>query len=146
MTKTENTASEYDWWPGKLQGLPRPTVAVEMIKIPAVFGHLTFPLTAITTGHERDGKVRILCAAIPRRTEWFPPAILLRLDGSVYQPRPRLPDGEQDTHTEHCCAWDGCKYGRDNCSVTTGNKPQSHLCESCHNLEEEGEYDEDRDG
>lgn len=36
-----------------------------------------------------------------------------------------------DTHTEHCCLEHGCKYGHANCTVATGQKPQSYPCESC---------------
>ncbi len=37
----------------------------------------------------------------------------------------------KDVHTEHCCAKHGCKYGDDDCTVTTGLAPQSFDCESC---------------
>lgn len=37
-----------------------------------------------------------------------------------------------DVHTEHCCARHGCKYDRDKeCTVATGLRPQSHMCEDC---------------
>ena len=36
-----------------------------------------------------------------------------------------------DVHTEHCCIAHGCKYGNLNCSVVTGKKEQSFLCETC---------------
>ncbi len=38
-----------------------------------------------------------------------------------------------DVHTEHCCIVHGCKYGDDSttCSVTTGRKKQSFMCENC---------------
>lgn len=39
-----------------------------------------------------------------------------------------------DVHTEHCCAVPvhGCKYGDDEtCTVVTGLRPQSYLCEDC---------------
>jgi len=38
---------------------------------------------------------------------------------------------EKDVHTEHCCYRHGCKYGKDDCSVETGDKQQSHPCEQC---------------
>lgn len=34
-------------------------------------------------------------------------------------------------HTEHCCSLHGCKYGLDDCPVTTGKKKQSFPCEEC---------------
>jgi|15BtaG_2_1085339.scaffolds.fasta_scaffold06105_4 hypothetical protein len=39
-----------------------------------------------------------------------------------------------DVHTEHCCSVHGCKYGnRENdCTVESGEKRQSFLCEYCH--------------
>lgn len=37
----------------------------------------------------------------------------------------------QDVHTEHCCVIHGCKYGDDDCTVTTRRKPQSFVCEYC---------------
>lgn len=39
--------------------------------------------------------------------------------------------GDTDVHTEHCCLWDGCKYGAYDCPVQTGVKPQSSPCEQC---------------
>lgn len=44
---------------------------------------------------------------------------------------------EKCVHTEHCCKDHGCKYGDEDCPVTTGMKPQSYPCEIC-GLEEEG--------
>lgn len=41
------------------------------------------------------------------------------------------PPVELDVHTEHCCVVHGCKYGDDDCPVTTGRKPQSFPCEDC---------------
>lgn len=43
---------------------------------------------------------------------------------------------EKDVHTEHCCDIHGCKYGYDafgekDCTVSTGLKKQSHICEYC---------------
>lgn len=43
---------------------------------------------------------------------------------------------ENDAHTEHCCYRHGCKYhwaGRrtSSCSVVSGEKPQSFMCERC---------------
>jgi hypothetical protein len=47
----------------------------------------------------------------------------------------RTPKFKKDVHTEHCCAvkGHGCKYGEDDyyCTVATGRKPQSFLCEKC---------------
>lgn len=40
-------------------------------------------------------------------------------------------------HTEHCCFNDGCKYGDDDCPVYLGYKKQSHVCEACHDLNDE---------
>jgi hypothetical protein len=40
---------------------------------------------------------------------------------------------EKDVHTEHCCLRHGCKYGDDDCTVATGQKPQSYPCEECNN-------------
>lgn len=42
-----------------------------------------------------------------------------------------------NVHTEHCCADHGCKYGDDDCTVTTGNRPQSFPCEWCSRTYEE---------
>lgn len=38
-----------------------------------------------------------------------------------------------DVHTEHCCWQHGCQYGGDktNCTVLSGLRPQSHMCEMC---------------
>lgn len=37
-----------------------------------------------------------------------------------------------DVHTEHCCKRHGCKYANDRrCTVTSGQKTQSHPCETC---------------
>lgn len=44
----------------------------------------------------------------------------------------------KDVHTEHCCAKHGCKYGDDDCTVTTGLAPQSFDCESCDWEKEQG--------
>ena len=35
---------------------------------------------------------------------------------------------EKDVHTEHCCAYCGCKYRDDNCTVVKGPKLQSFRC------------------
>ena len=44
----------------------------------------------------------------------------------------KSPKFEKDVHTEHCCVRHGCKYDNDfACTVKTGKKPQSHLCEHC---------------
>lgn len=37
----------------------------------------------------------------------------------------------KDVHTEHCCIHHGCKYGDEDCTVTTGKAPQSFPCEYC---------------
>lgn len=40
-----------------------------------------------------------------------------------------------DIHTQHCCARHGCKYGpltRAECTVESGEKPQSYMCEVCY--------------
>tara|TARA_S200002703_G_scaffold135256_1_gene124037 strand:+ start:444 stop:983 length:540 start_codon:yes stop_codon:yes gene_type:complete len=41
------------------------------------------------------------------------------------------PEDVKDVHTEHCCYRHGCKYGKDDCSVETGEKEQSFPCEQC---------------
>jgi hypothetical protein len=38
---------------------------------------------------------------------------------------------QKDVHTEHCCLRHGCKYCDPDCSVTSGEKPQSYDCEDC---------------
>ena len=43
------------------------------------------------------------------------------------------PEENRDVHTEHCCVIHGCKYGKDDCPVTSDIKRQSHACESCYN-------------
>lgn len=40
---------------------------------------------------------------------------------------------DRDVHTEHCCVQHGCKYGKEDCTVMTGKKVQSRLCELCEN-------------
>jgi C4-type Zn-finger protein len=37
----------------------------------------------------------------------------------------------KDVHTEHCCAIHGCKYGNEDCTVYSGGKAQSYVCETC---------------
>lgn len=38
----------------------------------------------------------------------------------------------KDVHTEHCCIFHGCKYGKDEtCTVMTKMAPQSYRCELC---------------
>lgn len=37
----------------------------------------------------------------------------------------------KDVHTEHCCIVHGCKYGDDDCTVTSKRHPQSSPCEYC---------------
>jgi len=37
----------------------------------------------------------------------------------------------KDVHTEHCCIDHGCKYGNENCTVTTGKIQQSYSCMDC---------------
>jgi mannose-6-phosphate isomerase len=37
----------------------------------------------------------------------------------------------KDVHTEHCCIFHGCKYGDNDCTVTTKLAAQSHPCEDC---------------
>lgn len=36
-----------------------------------------------------------------------------------------------DVHTEHCCLRHGCKYGDEDCTVTTGKARQSYPCMDC---------------
>lgn len=42
----------------------------------------------------------------------------------------------KDVHTEHCCIRHGCKYAwqqstKPHCTVKSGEKPQSYMCEMC---------------
>lgn len=41
---------------------------------------------------------------------------------------------ELDVHTEHCCSQHGCKYSDEDCTVTSGQKTQSHPCMDCQEL------------
>jgi len=42
------------------------------------------------------------------------------------------PDRPTDTHTEHCCRWDGCKYCDDQaCTVARRTLIQSYPCPMC---------------
>jgi len=43
----------------------------------------------------------------------------------------------KDVHTEHCCLKHGCKYGDDDCTVTTKRAAQSFRCEYCYDDEQE---------
>lgn len=36
-----------------------------------------------------------------------------------------------NVHRTHCCIMHYCKYGDDDCPVTTGEILQDHLCEFC---------------
>ena len=38
---------------------------------------------------------------------------------------------DKDVHTEHCCLKHGCCYRSIECTVVTGEKPQSGPCETC---------------
>ena len=40
-----------------------------------------------------------------------------------------------DVHTEHCCVIHGCKYGDEDCTVTTGELKQSYPCEFCKEMD-----------
>lgn len=40
-------------------------------------------------------------------------------------------DAEDDVHANHCCWKHGCKYGDDDCAVTTGAHKQLCPCENC---------------
>lgn len=44
---------------------------------------------------------------------------------------PAEKEENKDVHTEHCCEQHYCKYGDDDCTVTTGKKRQSYPCEMC---------------
>lgn len=44
----------------------------------------------------------------------------------------------KDVHTEHCCIRHGCKYCKEDCTVTTGKAPQSYPCEDCYEAEQGG--------
>lgn len=46
----------------------------------------------------------------------------------------------KDVHTEHCCLKHGCKYGDEDCTVTTGLAPQSYDCEQCDWEKEDPQY------
>lgn len=37
----------------------------------------------------------------------------------------------RDVHTEHCCTTHGCRYGGGDCTIISGEKPQSFPCEFC---------------
>ncbi len=50
----------------------------------------------------------------------------------------RLPESEQDVHTEHCCRH-SCKYGSEDCPVENRQKPQSFPCEDCEEVWDEEE-------
>lgn len=47
-----------------------------------------------------------------------------------------LEDPHEDAHTEHCCTQHGCKYGNDDCTVTSGVARQSYPCEYCQMAED----------
>lgn len=54
-------------------------------------------------------------------------------------------DTDKDVHTEHCCTRHGCKYAFDGqnitgdpCTVKSGKKKQSFMCEYCDNELREG--------
>lgn len=40
------------------------------------------------------------------------------------------------THVGHCCVLHGCKYGEDDCPVTTKKLPQAYECEDCTDIYE----------
>jgi len=42
----------------------------------------------------------------------------------------------KDVHTEHCCRFHGCKYGKADCTVVAKGALQSYPCEDCN--EEQG--------
>lgn len=46
----------------------------------------------------------------------------------VYEAEPKPEVIEKDSHTGHCCINHGCKYGDEDCTVTSGEKPQSYEC------------------
>jgi len=48
----------------------------------------------------------------------------------------------KNVHTEHCCLEHGCKYGDDDCPVSSGKQKQSGPCETC-GLISEGYFDSD---
>jgi hypothetical protein len=53
-----------------------------------------------------------------------------KYDDLVWNARPK-----KDVHTEHCCIRHGCKYATDlsdkKCTVASGQKSQSFMCEYC---------------
>lgn len=38
---------------------------------------------------------------------------------------------KSDVHTSHCCILHGCKYGDEDCTVTSKIREQQYPCESC---------------
>ncbi len=75
--------------------------------------------------------------------------VQVKLVTPIYRPGQK-PDGEaEDVHTEHCCAFHGCKYGNSqkDCTVEEGKLTQSYPCETCtHVVQEWGEQGEWSDG
>lgn len=43
----------------------------------------------------------------------------------------KIQDDHEDVHTRHCCVYHSCKYSDNDCTVTSGHKPQSYSCEYC---------------
>lgn len=43
----------------------------------------------------------------------------------------KLPVDRIGTHLTHCCFIHGCKYGDEDCPVSTGEREQEFLCEEC---------------
>lgn len=49
----------------------------------------------------------------------------------------------KDVHTEHCCRFHGCKYGKADCTVAAKGALQSYPCEDC-NEEQGGQIQEEQ--
>jgi len=44
-------------------------------------------------------------------------------------------ENKYGVHRTHCCVLHGCKYGKEDCPVTSGQIPQDYICLDC---EEQG--------
>ena len=42
-----------------------------------------------------------------------------------------IPKEKWGVHKSHCCVFDGCKYGYEDCPVVTGETEQLYPCEDC---------------
>lgn len=55
------------------------------------------------------------------------------IGATAKESRPRYTGGDPKigVHVGHCCLLHGCKYGDEDCPVTSGQFAQSYPCESC---------------